>query len=165
MNKAEFIAHILEWTKKDDIPLSDIHVSHGGSLLMLGLKEETNDIDVTVPYYLYKDYLKELGEGKQKRLMFNRFLLPVTRLIDIHVKEDDNAWDNLLIDENGIQYRGVERTIYDYEQLKRPKDEEKIKLLKNRLKEISAQIKEAPRGFFIFFYFKVDAQLRKESVY
>ena len=138
MNKAEFIAHILEWTKKDNIPLSDFHVSHGGSLLMLGLKEETNDIDVTVPHYLYRDYLKELGEGKQKRLGFNRFLLPITRLIDIHVKEDDKAWDNLLIDENGIQYRGVERTIYDYEQLKRPKDEEKIKLLKNSLKEISA---------------------------
>lgn len=30
------------------------------------------------------------------------------------------------------------RTFYDYEQLKRPKDEEKIKLLKNSLKEISA---------------------------
>ena len=44
MNKAEFIAHILEWAKKDNIPLSDIHVSHGGSLLMLGLKEETNDV-------------------------------------------------------------------------------------------------------------------------
>ena len=138
MNKAEFIAHILEWTKKDNIPLSDIHVSHGGSLLMLGLKEETNDIDVTVPHYLYRDYLKELGEDKQKRLGFNRFLLPITNLIDIHVKEDDKACDNLLIDENGIQYRGVERTIYDYEQLKRPKDEEKIKLLKNSLKEISA---------------------------
>ena len=138
MNKAEFIAHILEWTKKDNIPLSDIHVSHGGSLLMLGLKEETNDIDVTVPHYLYRDYLKELGEDKQKRLGFNRSLLPITRLIDIHVKEDDKAWDSLLTDENGIQYRGVERTIYDYEQLKRPKDEEKIKLLKNSLKEISA---------------------------
>lgn len=96
MNKAEFIAHILEWTKKDNIPLSDFHVSHGGSLLMLGLKEETNDIDVTVPHYLYRDYLKELGEDKQKRLGFNRFLLPVTNLIDIHVKEDDKVWENLL---------------------------------------------------------------------
>lgn len=138
MNKAEFIAHILEWTKKDNIPLSDIHVSHGGSLLLLGLKEETNDIDVTVPHYLYRDYLKELGEDKQKRLGFNCFLLPITNLIDIHVKEDDKTWENLLTDENGIQYRGAERTIYDYEQLKRPKDEEKIKLLKNSLKEISA---------------------------
>ena len=93
---------------------------------------------MTVPHYLYRDYLKELGEDKQKRLGFNRFLLPITNLIDIHVKEDDKAWENLLTDENGIQYRGVERTIYDYEQLKRPKDEEKIKLLKNSLKEISA---------------------------
>ena len=133
MNKAQFIKALLEFSENENIPLYNIHVSHGGSLLMLGLKDETGDVDVTVLPEAYNLILSRLGAEAEKDISNNRKLLKVTDVIDIHTAEDDEAWKDLVQDESGILYRGIERTIYDYEQMGRPKDQVKIQLLQQKL--------------------------------
>lgn len=133
MNKVEFISHILEFSKKENIPLSDIHVSHGGSLILLDLKEHTNDVDVTIYEPEYNRLLDRLGTQCEKDISGGRKLLKVTSVIDVHVAEDDQAWSDLIVDPSGVQYRNIHRTIHDYELLNRPSDQDKLKRLNNAL--------------------------------
>ena len=137
MNKAEFIAHILEWTKKDNIPLSDFHVSHGGSLLLLGLKESTGDVDLTVTEEVYNALYQSTSDENWVELKGGRILIRVElndgSFVDVHEAEDPSAWDHLLIDPNGIRYRNAQRTKDDYINFGRKTDDVKIKLLDDHL--------------------------------
>lgn len=133
MNKVQFISHVLEFSKKENIPLTNIHVSHGGSMLLLDLKDHTNDVDVTLYEADYNRLLEQFGTQCEKDISGGRKLLKVTDVIDVHVAEDDQAWERLLTHPSGVQYRGIHRTIEDYEKLNRPSDQDKLKKLNNPL--------------------------------
>ncbi len=145
MKKATFITTLQKFAEQCNIPLSELHVSHGGSLLMLGLKDHTNDIDVTVKEEVFEFFDKALPASSKIPLVNNRHLITVSQDIDIHLAEDAAAWDNLEVDESGIHYRGVDRTIYDYETLGRPTDKQKLdKLMKLKADSNLAPIQVIP---------------------
>ena len=132
MKQQAFIEHLLNWVSENNLNIDDVHVSHGGTCILLGLKENTDDIDLTVTDEVYTKFkAKGLVEVPLKD---NRSLLKVNSMIDIHVVE---PWVNtstcLKKHDSGIWYRDVEQTIRDYEYLNREKDQLMVKKLQQYL--------------------------------
>ena len=137
MNKSAFINNVLSFASKFGIKLEDMHISHGGSMLLLGLKESTNDIDLTVTNELYDMFYKQSGYEDRIELSDGREIVVVEldngSFVDVHEAEYDEAWNDLVIDESGIRYRSALRTKHDYVSLGRKSDDVKIKLLDDYL--------------------------------
>lgn len=137
MNKQEFIKCLNDFYTKYKIDPKDCYVSHGGSMLMLGLAETTNDIDLSVTWEVYNrfagdpDYLitpiPPLGSMEAWEL------IKVTDYIDIHPIRESNIDESVLFEENNVRYRNMKATLEDYLAFNRPKDQPRIKLLRNRL--------------------------------
>ena len=126
MNFEQFVNNLKIWASENEVNLDDIHVSHGGSCMMLGIKLNTDDIDLTVTEKIFNRFDDperriDLGDG--------RYLIQVTPNIDIHLAEDDIARPCLIQHESGIWYRDTQRTLFDYQKLNRPKDQHYIQLL------------------------------------
>lgn len=133
MQKVEFKNHLLNWYKEVGLPLDTGYVSHGGAMLMMGLRDETGDIDLNVLPETW-DLLIKLGF--KKRTLNSIGLLPtvvltVTDKIDVHLVQ---KFPDLLV-EDGIRYTTVERTLEDKRYLSRLKDSEDIKLLTETLRK------------------------------
>ena len=52
----EFIGELLTWVAENGLNINDVHVSHGGTCMLLGLKESTDDIDLTVSAEIFEAY-------------------------------------------------------------------------------------------------------------
>ena len=39
MKQQAFIEHLLNWVSENNLNINDVHVSHGGTCILLGLKE------------------------------------------------------------------------------------------------------------------------------
>lgn len=137
MDKSAFINNVLSLASKFGIKLEDMHVSHGGSMLLLGLKNSTDDIDLTVTAELYEMFYKQSSYEDRTELSGGREIVGVEldngSFIDVHEAEDSEAWADLVIDESGVRYRSVLRTKHDYVSLGRKSDDVKIKLLDDYL--------------------------------
>lgn len=119
MNKNEFVSKLTAFAIDNGYDLSDIVVSHGGSALLMGLRETTNDIDVAVSINVWNDFvaaghpIAELGDGIQ--------LIVATTDIDIHHGMPVPKRSNMVTEE-GIHYHGMLQTLDDYVELGRDKD-------------------------------------------
>ena len=137
MDKSVFINNVLSLASKFGIKLEDMHVSHGGSMLLLGLKNSTDDIDLTVTAELYDMFYKQSSYEDRTELSGGREIVGVELdnggFIDVHEAEDSEAWVDLVIDESGVRYRSALRTKHDYVSLGRKSDDVKIKLLDDYL--------------------------------
>ncbi len=137
MDKSVFIKNVLNFAEQFNVKLEDIHVSHGGSLLLLGLKESTGDVDLTVTEEVYNALYQSTSDENWVELKGGRILIGVElndgSFVDVHEAEDPSAWDHLLIDPNGIRYRNAQRTKDDYINFGRKADDVKIKLLDDHL--------------------------------
>ena len=60
MNKELFMKLLNRWFVEMEIEPKDCHVSHGGAMLMHGLRESTQDIDLTVNKRVWDKFV-ELG--------------------------------------------------------------------------------------------------------
>lgn len=130
MNKAEFITHLTNWYRENDINPSDCHVSHGGSLLMLGLREETEDIDLTVTKGVWD---KLLSEGHEIKIVGGNIqIIPVTEFIDVHLLDETDK-ELVFCEEQNVFYRTLEVTLRDKLKLNRPKDQADIAALRQLL--------------------------------
>ncbi len=127
MNKQQFIKTLLTWLDEYNIESHKVHVSHGGSMLMMGLKDSTNDVDLTVSYDVFERFTKE--SYPTKNLGNGRYLIQVTDNIDIHCMERDISPEHIIKDESGVYYRDAQTTLDDYVKLNRPKDKEKFGIL------------------------------------
>ena len=137
MDKSVFIKNVLNFAEQFNVKLEDMHVSHGGSLLLLGLKESTGDVDLTVTEEVYNALYQSTSDENWVELKGGRILIRVElndgSFVDVHEAEDPSAWDHLLIDPNGIRYRNAQRTKDDYINFGRKADDVKIKLLDDHL--------------------------------
>ena len=127
MDKQQFIKTLLTWLDENDIESHKVHVSHGGSMLMMGLKDSTNDVDLTVSFDVFERFAKE--PYPTKNLGNGRYLIQVTDNIDIHCMERDISPEHIVKDESGVYYRDAQTTLDDYVKLNRPKDKEKFGIL------------------------------------
>lgn len=134
----EFIGELLTWVAENGLNINDVHVSHGGTCMLLGLKESTDDIDLTVSAEIFEAY-KAKG-FKETQLKDNRSLIAVTDHIDIHVIEPWVNEDCLRLHASGIWYRDAVQTIRDYEYLNREKDQIVIQKLTALLQRSSTSL-------------------------
>ena len=134
MNKELFMKLLNRWFVEMVIEPKDCHVSHGGAMLMHGLRESTQDIDLTVNKRVWDKFV-ELGfEVKvlpDCGLVKGISLISVTEYIDIHLSDVDYSGKLLL--ENNIYFRDLNTTLNDKILLGRKKDEKDIILLKSLL--------------------------------
>ena len=122
------------WFVEMVIEPKDCHVSHGGAMLMHGLRESTQDIDLTVNKRVWDKFV-ELGfEVKvlpDCGLVKGISLISVTGNIDIHLSDVD--YSGKMIRENNIYFRDLNTTLNDKILLGRKKDEKDIILWKSLL--------------------------------
>ena len=134
MNKLQFIATLKEWANANQIDLRECHVSHGGSMLMLGLRESTEDIDLTVSKAIWD---RLVGEGYQVHRLPPKgdhpeiHIINVTDVIDAHMR--DLNYGIALVESDGILYRDAHTTLSDKVRLNRTKDQADIEALKKHL--------------------------------
>ena len=118
-----------------------IHISHGGAALLFKIKEETSDIDVTIPTLEF-DSLIANGTFVKDKIIDRPALGQETATVSyIYVNQDGSgevdfhrARDNDLTKkyfelENGMQVTSKIQTLIDYLKLGRDKDIETIEYL------------------------------------
>lgn len=126
LNRNQLVTAVKAFAVKNNYPLEDIVVTHGGACLLMGHRETTNDIDVIVSQAIWES---EHNKGLNPVSLGGQvFLISSTDVIDIHI--------GMSIPENinrrspeGIVYHGLQQTILDYAKLGRDKDLAVIKTL------------------------------------
>ena len=76
MNFEQFVNNLKTWASENEVNLDDIHVSHGGSCMMLGIKLNSNDIDLTVTEKIFN----RLPDA-HREVLFVKTLTPMRRLM------------------------------------------------------------------------------------
>lgn len=136
MNKAQFVSTLKSWAELNNVDLNECHVSHGGSMLMLGLREETDDVDLTVSQNIWD---RLIAEGYQSTRLPATGSYPEIQIIavtdEINVHNDPITGFTLEVFD-GIWYRDAQSTISDKMRLNRPKDQADIKTLKASLNTV-----------------------------
>lgn len=130
MNKETFIKLLNNWYEETGYSPEDCHVSHGGSMLMMDLRKETEDIDLTVSKEIWEDLIDKGFKvvtlpATEKYPEVN--IISVTDVIDVHLINGDYS-NHLLFDRN-VYYRDIETTLHDKLQLNRSKDAVDIQTL------------------------------------
>lgn len=134
LNREKLISVLDKFYKDYRIDFNDCHVSHGGSMVMLGLRKETSDVDLTVAKWVWDELLSYGFEVKHlpaKGEVAAIDLISVNEYIDVHLLETNDSF-NILLDRD-VWYRDAERTLKDKLVLNRDKDQEDISLLRNYL--------------------------------
>lgn len=129
MNREEFIQRYNNFIEESKLYRLQCPVGAGGTLLLLGLREETSDIDMEIPKKEFEKYKKsglyELSYfGKTEILKYDEY-------IDLH--ELDPSRSLMLID--SVCSWTPEEVLKFKVKMNRPKDQEDIKNLKKYLKE------------------------------
>lgn len=95
MNKEQLMSEYFAFLEKENLQAKDVLVGAGGSLLMQGLREETQDIDIGLRGDLFSVYLqrglkqKDIGPSrvaglKEKDGVISRVALKYNEVIDLH---------------------------------------------------------------------------------
>lgn len=129
MNRQEFIDTYLKFLADYNIPSTGVHTSFGGSMIMLGLRDNTSDIDLTVSQDVWDMFNHipsvDLGEGVYKRSLPD--------VIDMHLTTNEIP-ESCIETSEGVRYRNMKQTYYDKLGLGRDKDIPDIKLLYKALR-------------------------------
>lgn len=135
MNKQQFIKRYQEFLKKEKLTIDDAWIGAGGTLLLLGLKQETNDIDMGVSTELFNKFKKR----NYKTHIFNgdTLVIEYNEYIDIH--EENNA-NTIIID--GVNSWTIQEVLKLKQRLNRPKDQEDIKNILNYMKRNNISVEE-----------------------
>lgn len=131
LNKEQYINWLNDFYVKFNVNPKECHVSHGGSMLMLGLRELTDDIDLTVSDSIWKMLL---GMGYTYKVIptTNQYpsikIMQIDEYIDVHLDDRDLNGEDFLYEKN-IYYRNAKITLVDKLKLNRTKDQNDISLL------------------------------------
>ncbi|MBR3322629.1 hypothetical protein IKG13_01035 [Candidatus Saccharibacteria bacterium] len=120
MNKVDFVK------KLDSLGLDKkrYRIIAGGSLLLYGLKEETEDIDIKIR----PDYFDELnGRFNFRKSPKEEYLYEISDDVEVAVLDYDDK-DTVIVD--GYPIESLELLLDWMIDRNRPKDQEKIKILK-----------------------------------
>jgi len=135
LTKQDLIDKTTAFAKAYKIPLSSIVVSAGGSMLMHGFKETTNDIDASVEFKLFKetaakagretDWLPGLGATQGCYIChFPEFDLDLTGMA--YLKTD-------LVSVNGITVLTINALLRQKQAYGRDKDKRDVEVIRARL--------------------------------
>ena len=109
---------------------SQIIIGAGGAMLMMGLRENTNDLDLSVPEKVFNYFGKVFGITQPSDHSGIK-IVSVAPQVDIHLSfNPTEAPDYPVMEYNGVYYEGAEKTLWLKQQLNRPKDQEDIRKLK-----------------------------------
>lgn len=131
MNRKELIQKYREFLRDFKLGASQVVVGAGGALCVLGLREETSDIDVDVPLEVFNRLLK-LG------LPTHEFVIPgqkpvqvieATEVVDVHVRTNKDP----VVLTDGVCHYTPEVLLAFKQKLNREKDQEDIRKLKKYL--------------------------------
>lgn len=130
LSKTAFIKSLNAFYDQYAIDPNECFVSHGGAMLMHGLRNSTDDIDLTVSEEVW-NYLLVMDKFELKHLPKNGNveaidILVVNEDIDVHLV---NIKPVDLISEGVILFTTLEQTYEDKLALGREKDIQDIKLL------------------------------------
>ncbi len=143
----EFFYNLTQWASVHGLTFDDFSVSHGGSMLLMGLIDSTMDIDLTVNQELFDRF--DNGDHRRVEIPNGRYYLQVGKRVTLHTSEIPTLQlvHSLVKHPNGIWYRNEKQTILDYQSLNRPQDKEKIKLLKGDSLNLIEYILEVKRSY------------------
>ena len=126
MNKQELIQKYHQFLTVNNLLAEDVVVGAGGVMCLLGLREQTEDIDVDVP----KDIFDHFAAGGYPSHMFGDVkVIGVTDYIDLHLRT--NTGQTVLTD--GVCHYTPEVTLAFKRRLNRPKDQSDIAALERYL--------------------------------
>lgn len=132
MRKSELIANCRTMEKKYGIATAEYVVGAGSALLVLGLREETDDIDAACGHALWS---RLLNHGLKARYD-HTYLVYIIEMhdlkIDMHLDPNMMAASSVIID--GIPILSPEELLKQKKRLNRPKDQNDIKALETMLK-------------------------------
>lgn len=128
LNRKQIISNITSFAAANGHALEDLLVTHGAACVLLGVKDTTNDIDVSTTLSAWTHHVK-LGK-KPEELADGVLLLSVTDTIDLHVGGPKPFYAIGVTDE-GVHYTGFNQTLADYERLNRDKDKEILAVLRD----------------------------------
>lgn len=88
MNKLQFISEYFNFCTEHNLQCKDVLVSAGGALLMLGLRTETEDLDLDVSDRAYDRFLRLVGKDKERTSSHGTYL-DVSELVSVHRRRPD----------------------------------------------------------------------------
>jgi hypothetical protein len=129
MDLKEFIAHYKKFVNAIGvIDLLKAPVGHGGTLLLYGLRKETNDIDVAVSAVIFK----KLKERKYPISDFQgNEVIHWDSKVDVHL--DDTSLGRTV--KEGVGTWTLETVLQEKKKLNREKDQADIKKIEELLKK------------------------------
>jgi hypothetical protein len=136
MNRKEFIARYFEISRLLKIDTKNLVVGAGGSLLLLGIRKETRDLDLGVPHFIYKELSKMV---KPKPTGIGTYCIPVFPDTDIHIL--DKSIQTTVIE--GVTTYTAEEVLKQKLIMNREKDQEDIRQLRKLLGTTHALAEEA----------------------
>lgn len=124
-DKHELVRAIKAFQEEHLLEGENCWVSHGGSMVMLGLREKTNDVDLNVTKTTY-DRLVALGF--EETPIADDFSLISFGDVDVHAGSQPASE---LVEHDGVFFVSLEQTLRDYKMLGREKDRATIVLLES----------------------------------
>lgn len=121
MNKAELINEYQRVCKVLAIPSQQIILGAGGALMMLGLREQTQDLDLSIP----PEVFTALCAASPERAIEKSATLTVfaiSSLTDLHAQDTD--WE--IEQTEGVWHLTAEALLAQKLSLNRPKDQQDI---------------------------------------
>jgi hypothetical protein len=129
MNKAKLIYEYNEFIKHFNIDPKNVIVSAGGACVLYGIREETSDIDVSIP----RDFFNTLLQSKKyktyifKSINFETIeVIEYNEYIDLHAERE--KLNTTFVE--GVCCLSVQNLLEEKKRLNRPKDQDDIKKLK-----------------------------------
>ena len=119
MNKQEFVERLLEL----NLPRDSFCVFSGGSLLLQGVRDKTNDVDIAIT----KDLANKIGLYDMEKDEYGMYLLQS----DVQCNDNFEELDKVEVD--GFWCESLESVLEFKKRLKRPKDLADIELIEKCL--------------------------------
>ncbi len=133
LNKKQLIEHYHDFVNEYKLNPRDIVVNAGGAMVLLGLRKETSDIDVTVTKMIFERF-KEMGKPTHVFPATGASAaveaVEATELLDLHIGEREFRELGCI---HGVWHDSAETVLEFKRRLNRPKDQEDIKALEKHL--------------------------------
>lgn len=131
MNLTGFINTLTKFEKRFGLNKDDYYLTHGGALMLLGLKKTTDDCDVTISNKDKCDWFMKAG-FPMKEVRPGVWCISVLHKVDVH-NDDGTVKPEELMKTRGIWHTTPERILADKKVLNREKDQYWIKLLEDHI--------------------------------
>lgn len=125
LGKKEILS-ILEYLK---LPKDDYYIGSGAALVLLGVKENTHDVDITCARKIMSRY-EELGYVLRRNEIGNGVFSNIIDISDeIQLIEDNGYWPVKIVEIEGYPVADLNSIRYFKDSLRRPKDILDIELI------------------------------------